>query len=202
MAALNTGIATGSILEAILPFSPDDSHKGTYLVLRIAGADARAALRMVNRKYRTWQDWRSTDEDFYRLDESIPMLRDKFGGEARVLRTAMLDIHIIEAGIMVFRKIMEKEKVSSDMWAYATKLAGLRVPLMKAAEESGNPWERLANSIHNAVSQRELSVREIDENGVEKIVTAKETQLIHGPTSEQTQLASTIVEQVLSGINN
>jgi hypothetical protein len=82
------------------------------------------------------------------------------------------------------------------MWTYATKLAGLRVPLMMAKEESSSPWEKLANSIQNTISQRELTVKEIGNNGVEKSVTATET--IIAPNREQKQLASTIINQILN----
>jgi hypothetical protein len=189
-------IAAPTVLVAITPFEPDDNQKGTFLVLRIAGADNRSALKVINRKYRSWQNWRATDEDFLRLDDQIPALQTRFGGEARVLRTAMLDISIIEAGIIIFSKIIaDPKKVSSDMFSYATKLAGLRVPLMRAMEESESPWEKLANQIKNTISQRELSVRETDEHGTERLVTAKETIVQQNPA--QVQLANTIVGQVL-----
>jgi hypothetical protein len=189
-------ITATTVLEAILPFEPDDNHKGTFLVMRVAGADKRTALRLVNRKYRSWQEWRSSDEEFLRLDDSIPALQTRFGGEARVLRTAMLDISIIEAGIIVFHKIIKDEKVNSDMWAYATKLAGLRVPMMRAMDESESPWEKLAASIRNTMTQKELSVKTIDEHGTEQLVTAKETVIHQDPA--QLQLANSIVGQVLS----
>jgi hypothetical protein len=190
-------LETPTVLEALRPFEPDDNQKGTFLVLRISGADQKTALKLVNRKYRSWQNWRSTDEDFLRLDDLVPQLQVRFGGEARVLRTAMLDISIIEAGIIVFNKIIVGggKGVSSDMWAYATKLAGLRVPLMMAKEESGNPWEKLANSIQNTMTQRELTIREVNENGIEKVTTTKETMIQQSP--EQRQLVDAIVGQVL-----
>lgn len=190
-------ITPATVLEAIVPFEPDDNHKGTFLVLRIAGADSRTALKLIKRKYRSWQNWRATDEDFFRLDEQVPALQTRFGGEARVMRTAMLDISIVEAAIIIFSKIIANEKVNSDMWTYATKLAGLRVPLMLAKEEAGNPWEKLANSIQNTLLQRELSVKEINEHGTEKLVTAKETVIQQSP--EQRRLASEIVNQTLLG---
>ena len=188
-----------TILDIIKPFEPDDGHKGTYLVLRVSGADRRTALKLVNRKYRSWQNWRSTDEDFYRVDELVPDLQVRYGGEARVLRTAMLDVSIIEAGIMVFGQIIGGKQVNSDKWAFATKLAGLRVPLMLAKESAESPWEKLANSIRNTVIQKELTVREVNEDGIEKVTTAKETTIQQNPV--QRQLANTIVDQVLEGMN-
>jgi hypothetical protein len=196
MSETTVAITATTVIEAIVPFEPDDNHKGTFLVLRIAGADNKSALRMVNRKYRSWQNWRSTDEDFLRIDDSIPVLQVRFGGEARVLRTAMLDISIIEAGIIVFGKIISGKPVNSDMWSYATKLAGLRVPLMTAKEDSESPWEKLANQIRNTTLQRELSVKQIDEHGTERITTAKETVVQYNPA--QLQLANEIVGQVLN----
>ena len=190
-----------TIIDALRPFEVDDNQKGTYLVLRVSGADSRTALKLVNRKYRSWQHWRSTDEDFLRLDDEVPKLQVRFGGEARVLRTAMLDISIIEAGIIVFNKIIVGggKGVSSDMWAYATKLAGLRVPMMLAKEESGSPWEKLANSIKNTMTQRELTIKEVTENGLERSITAKE---ISAPSREQQNLADSIVGDILSEIRN
>lgn len=193
-------VEPASILEAILPFEPDDGQKGTFLVLRVAGMVRAMALKLVNRKYRSWQHWRSTDEDFYRLDEAIPQLANKFAGEARVIRTALLDISIIETGVYVFGRILKKEAVSSDMWAYATKLAGLRMPMMGAKEDSSSPWERLANSIHNTMATRELSVKEVDMYGREKMVTAREVVGVGTiqPSLEQKQMAQEIVGQILA----
>lgn len=188
-----------TLIDAIKPFEADDNHKGTFLIMRVAGADNRTALRLVNRKYRSWQNWRSTDEDFLRLDDEVPRLQLRFGGEARILRTALLDISIIEAGIIVFNKIITQKSVTSDMWAYATKLAGLRVPMMMAKEESGSPWEKLAQSIQNTMVQRELTVKEVNENGIERSITAKE---ISAPNPAQQKLADSIVEDILSEIRN
>ena len=202
---------TMTVLDAIKPFQADDGHKGTFIILRVAGVDKALALRLINRKVRSWKNWRSTDEDFYRLDEQVPELADKFGGEARVVRTALLDISIIETGIFVFKKILTDEKVGSDMWTYVTKLAGIRIPMMRAKEESTSPWERLANSIKNTMN-RELTVREVDVYGVEsgvthrteKSITARETvelgpvDIDPEPSFEQRQMASGIVEQMLA----
>ncbi len=182
-----------NVLEAIRPFQADDGHKGSFLVLRIAGLGQGTALRIINRKYRSWQNWRATDEDFKRIDEELPVYHEKFGGEARVLRTALLDISIIEAGIGVFKRILNKQQISSDMWTYATRLAGLRVPMMVAAGQSDSPWERLANSIKHTVSQRELVVKE-EPNGT-KSVTARE--IVIEPSAEQKQVASDIVEKMI-----
>jgi hypothetical protein len=192
-------MVTQTVIDAIKPFEADDNHKGTFLIMRVAGADNKTALRLVNRKYRSWQNWRSTDEDFLRLDDLIPQMQLRFGGEARVLRTALLDISIIEAGIIVFNKIITQKSVSSDMWAYATKLAGLRVPMMMAKEESGSPWEKLAQSIQNTMTQRELTIKEVNENGIERSITAKE---ISAPNREQQRLADSIVGDILSEIRN
>jgi len=188
-----------TLVEMIRPFEADDNHKGTFLVLRVSGADNKTALKLINRKYRSWQHWRSTDEDFLRLDDSVPQLQERFGGQARILRTAMLDISIIEAGIIVFNKIISQKPVSSDMWAYATKLAGLRLPMMLAKEESGSPWEKLANSIKNTMIQRELTIKEVNEHGIEKSITARE---ISQPSTEQRQLADSIVGNILGEIRN
>lgn len=187
--------AAPTILEAIQPFEPDDKLKGTFLVLRIAGADRKTALKLVERKYRSWQHWRSTDEDFYRIDEQVPVLAVQFGGEARIIRTALLDSSIIEAAILIFGRFFTKQPVSSDMWAYVTKLAGIRLPMMGAKEEVGSPWERLANSIKTTLAQRELTLKEVNMDGVEQSITAKET--IIQPSPEQRKLASSIVGQVL-----
>jgi len=188
-----------NVLEAIKPFEADDGHKGTFLILRIAGLNQGLALRIVKRKYRSWQNWRATDEDFYRIDEAMPMLTERFGGEARVVRTALLDISIVEAGIQVFGKILDMQPVSSDMWTYVTRLAGLRIPMMGAKEEAGSPWERLANSIKNTMTQRELTVKEVDVYGVEKSITAREIAV--QPSAEQRQMASDIVGQILADTN-
>lgn len=185
-----------SITEAIKPFQPDDCHKGTFIILRVAGLEQRTALRLVNRKARSWQHWRATDEYFRELDDQIPALAQRFGGEARVIRTALMDISIIEAGIGVFRKILNQQPVTDGMWAYATKLAGLRVPMMGAKEESESPWERLANSIKNTLAQRELTVKEVGSDGKERSVTAREISV--QPSAEQKQMASEIVGQILS----
>lgn len=182
-----------SVLEAILPFQADDNHKGTFLILRIAGLEQGTTLRLINRKFRSWQNWRATDEDFKRLDDMMPVLTKQFGGEARVLRTALLDISIVEAGIGIFKRILKKEQLTDGMWAYAVKMAGLRVPMMGTPQDSGNPWERLANSIKNTMAQRELSV--VQEPDGTKSITAKETVI--EPSPEQRQVASDIVQRMI-----
>jgi hypothetical protein len=186
-----------TIIDAIKPFQPDDGHKGTFIVLRVAGMEQGTALHLVNRKFRSWQNWRATDEDFRTLDDAIPELTVKYSGEARVIRTALLDIHIIETGIQVFHQILHKEAVSSDKWAFAAKLAGLRIPIMGAKEESGSPWERLANAIQTTVSQKELGMKETNLiTGMERTVIAKEVTII--PSEQQRLVASGIVEQMLN----
>jgi len=197
-----TGITGITVLGAIRPFQADDGHKGTFLVLRIGGMEQGMALRIVNRKFRSWQHWRATDEDFRELDDRVPELAARFGGEARVIRTALLDISIIEAGIGIFQKILKKEPVSDPMWTYVTKLAGLRVPVMGAREESGSPWERLANSIRNTMNQtqRELTVREMGMDGSERSITAREVEVKMEPSPEQRQVAQDIVKEVLARV--
>lgn len=182
-----------SVLEAILPFQADDSHKGTFLILRIAGLEQSVALRQINRKYRSIQNWRSTDEDFKRVDEQIPILTQKFGGEARVIRTALLDISIVETGISIFRRILNKQAITDGMWSYAVKMAGLRVPVMGAQQESSSPWERLANSIKSTLAQREMTV--IQEPDGTKSITAKE--VVIEPSPEQRQMADEIVQRMI-----
>lgn len=184
--------ATNAI-EAIQPFQPDDSHKGTFLVLRMAGLEQSLALKLIKRKYRSLLNWRSTDVDFKRVDDTMPILSKRFGGEARVLRTALLDISIIETGISVFRKILTKQPVTDGMWAYAVKMAGLRVPMMGAEQESGSPWERLANAIKTTMVQKELTLEQ-KPNGSQSI-TAREVTIV--PSVEQTQMASDIVQGML-----
>ncbi len=193
-AEINQPVST--LIDAIRPFEADDGHKGTYIVLRIAKMDKPMALKLVKRKYRSWQNWRATDEDFYRLDEALPYLQEKFGGEARVLRTALLDISIIETGIMVFQRIMSKLPVSSDMWTYATRMAGLRLPVMGAEKGESNPWERLANSVQNTIGARELTIKNVDIYGAEQTVTAKEILVQSSP--EQKQVADAIVGSLLN----
>lgn len=190
-----------NVLGAIEPFMADDGHKGTFLVMRIAGLEQTTALRVIRRKYRSIQNWRATDEDFKRVDDNISVLSQQFGGEARVLRTALLDISIVETGIMVFRRILSKQQVSSDMFAYATKLAGLRMPMMGAKTESASPWERLANAIKTTVNQKELTLSQAVD-GTQSI-TAKET--IIEPSLEQRQMANEVVQRALqhvAGVEN
>ncbi len=184
---------TADVLEAILPFQADDGHKGSFLILRIAGLEQGTALRIVNRKYRSWQNWRATDEDFRRVEEQISVLAQTFGGEARVVRTALLDISIVEAGIGIFRRILSKQPLTDGQWSYAVKMAGLRVPMMGAKEQSSSPWERLANSIKTTLSQRELTV--VQEPDGTKSVTAKE--IVIEPSLEQKQMASDIVQRMI-----
>ncbi len=194
-----------SILDMLQPFEPDDGQKGSFLVLRIAGIDRSMALRLINRKYRSWQNWRATDNDFQRLDAQIPELIHRFGGEARVLRTALLDAHIIETGILVFRRILRKEPVSDSQWAYAVKMAGLRIPMMSQVGETGNPWERLANSIKRTIAQTDVQItKELDGR---EIIRARETvvQGISGdtpiqPSPEQRKIASDIVNRILQQV--
>jgi hypothetical protein len=184
-----------SVLEAMKPFDPNDGTKGTFLVMRIAGLEQGTALKLVNRKYRTYLEWKSSDPYFKALDEQLPDLTAKFGGEARVIRTALLDIEIIESGIMIFRKILKKEPMSDGMWSYAVKMAGIRLPMMLSKSEAGSPWERLANSIKSTLEQRDITVRE--ELDGSRSIMASET--IIRPTEEQTQLASDIVRGILQG---
>lgn len=182
-----------NVIEAISPFQADDSHKGTFLVMRIAGLEQTTALRIIKRKYRSIQNWRSVDEDFRRVDDAIPVLMQRFGGEARVMRTALLDISIIEAGVSVFKRILSSQPVSDSMWAYATKLAGLRVPMMGAKDESGSPWESLANAIQHTMVQKELTVRQEPDGS--RSVTAKE--LVIEPSAEQRRIANDIVQRMI-----
>ena len=190
-----------NIIEALRPFSPDDGHKGTFLVMRVAGLEQRTALRLVNRRYRTYLEWKATDPYFKSIDSQIPDLISRFGGEARVIRTALLDIEIIETGISIFRKILHKEPVTEGMWSYAVKMAGLRMPMMNAQLESGNPWERLANSIKNTLTQRDITVTK-DWDGKESI-TAREITI--KPDPKQVQRANEIVKRMIqqaSGAEN
>lgn len=184
---------TTNVLEAIEPFVADDGHKGTFLVMRIAGLEQTTALRIINRKYRSIQNWRATDEDFRRVDDEVPILTQRFGGEARVVRTALLDVSIVEAGIGIFKRILNKQPITDGMWAYATKMAGLRVPLMRAKDESASPWERIANAIKNTMAQRELMVIQ-EPNGTQSI-TARE--IVIEPSPEQRQMAADIVQRTL-----
>lgn len=190
------GAPIANVLEAIQPFQADDGHKGTFLVLRIAGLEQGAALKVVNRKYRSWQNWRSTDADFCRIDTVIPDLNSQFGGEARVIRTALLDVTVIEAGISVVSRIIKKQPMTSDMWNFASRITGLRIPMMKAREESESPWEQMANAIKNTVKQRELTVSEAP-NGT-KSITAKE--VIIQPSAEQRQVATDIVQKIIDNV--
>uniref|UniRef100_A0A6M3JBQ1 Uncharacterized protein n=1 Tax=viral metagenome TaxID=1070528 RepID=A0A6M3JBQ1_9ZZZZ len=162
--------------------------------------DKGTALRLVNRKYRSWQNWRATDEYFREVDDKVPELSHRLGGEARVLRTALLDISIVETGISIFRKIMRKEPVTDGMWAYAVKMAGLRIPMMNQAVESGNPWERIANSIKSTIAQRDVMVtRELD--GTETIrareTVVQEANVPVQPSPEQQKMANDIVQRIL-----
>lgn len=182
-----------NVLEILQPFQADDGHKGTFLILRIAGLEQRMALRLVNRKYRSWQNWRTTDESFKLIDDALPVLARRFGGEARVIRTALLDISIIETGISIFRRVINKQPLTDGMWAYAVKMAGLRVPMMGAPQDSSSPWERLANSIKSTLAQRELTV--IQEPDGTKSITARET--IVEPSPEQRQTANDIVQRMI-----
>lgn len=186
-------VQPANVLEAIRPFQADDGHKGTFLVLRIAGMEQGMTLRTVNRKYRSWQNWRATDEYFREIDDAIPFLAQKFGGEARVVRTALLDVSIIETGINIFRRILSKQPVSEGMWAYAVKMAGLRVPMMGGTQESKSPWERLANSVQATLAQREVTVVQ-ELNGAQSI-TARE--MIIEPSPEQRKVAAGIVQRMI-----
>jgi len=182
-----------SIIDILQPFQADDGHKGTFLILRIAGLEQRTALRLVNRKFRSWQNWRATDENFKLIDDAIPALTQRFGGEARVIRTALLDISIVETGISIFRRILYKQPITEGQWSYAVKMAGLRVPMMRAQQESGSPWERLANSIKSTLAQREMTL--IQEPDGTKSITAKE--IIVEPSPEQRQVADDIVQRMI-----
>ena len=182
-----------NVLDVLRPFQADDGHKGTFLVLRMAGLEQGMALKLVSRKFRSWQNWRATDEDFRRIDDMLPALTQRFGGEARVLRTALLDISIVETGISIFRKVLSKQPITDGMWAYAVKMAGLRVPMMNGKEESSSPWERLANSIKSTLAQRELTVIQ-EPNGTQSI-TARE--VVVEPSPEQKRMASDIVERMI-----
>ena len=107
----------------------------------------------------------------------------------------MLDTAIIEAGLGIFTKILMGKQVSENMWTYATKLAGIRMPVMGAIQETGTAWERLANTIKNTVSQRELVVTE---TAGERTIVARETRMTE-PSPEQRKMAADIVAQSLSG---
>jgi len=132
-------------------------------------------------------NWRATDEEFKRVEEQIPVLTQRFGGEARVIRTALLDISIVETGIGIFKRILSKQPITDGMWSYAVKMAGLRVPMMGAQQSSSSPWERLANSIKNTLAQRELTV--IQEPSGIQTITAKEIIVEPSPVSNLPALA-------------
>lgn len=182
-----------NVLEAIEPFMADDGHKGTFLVMRIAGLEQTTALRIIRRKYRSIQNWRATDEDFKRVDDNVSVYNIQYGGEARVLRTALLDVSIVEAGISIFKRILSKQPLKDGEWAYAVKIAGLRIPMMGAKNESANPWEKLANAIKNTMTQKELTVKQ-EPDGTQSI-TAKE--VIIQPSLEQKQVAKDIVQRTI-----
>ena len=182
------------MLEAIEPFKADDGHKGTFLVMRIAGLEQTTALKIIRRKYRSIQNWRATDEDFRRIDDAVSDLTNRFGGEARVVRTALLDISIVEAGIGIFRRVLTGQHLTDGQWAYATKMAGLRVPMMGAKEQSGSPWERLANAMKTTISQAELTLTESGDGT--RSITAKETTI--EPSAEQRRATNDIVERMLA----
>lgn len=193
----------GNVIEAIRPFQPDDGHKGTFLVLRIAGLERSSALKLVKRGLRCWKAWRDLDPDFNRIEEQLPVLCEKFGGEARVLRTAMLDISIIETGNSIFQRVFSGQVVNDSMWAYVTKLAGIRLPMIAVASESGNTWEKLANSIKRTLGtdrdlsakQRQLTVSEMTPDGTERTVTAKETVIIR---PEHRNIMDSVIDQVMN----
>lgn len=181
------------IMEIIHPYQPDDGHKGTFFILRIAGMEQGTALRLINRKYRSWQNWRATDVDFKRIDEMIPVLARRFGGEARVMRTALLDIHIVETGIGIFRRILHKQPVTDGMWAYAVKMAGLRVPMMVGHQDSNNPWQSLANSIKTTMASRDVLITQ-EPDGTQHI---RAREVVIEPSPEQKQTANSIVQEML-----
>ena len=183
-------------IEAIVPFQPDDGHKGTFLILRMAGLEQSLALKVIKRKYRSILNWRTIDADFKRVDDMMPVLNQRFGGEARVMRTSLLDISIVETGIAVFRKILHQQPVKDGEWAYAVKMAGLRVPLMGAEQDTGSPWERLANSIKQTMVQKELVIEQ-KPNGSQSITT-KEISTTIEPSPEQKELASEVVKRMLA----
>ena len=56
-----------------------------------------------------------------------------------MVRTALLDVSIVEAGIGIFRRILNKQPLKDGEWAYAVKMAGLRVPLMGDTNNAENP---------------------------------------------------------------
>ena len=194
-----------NVIEALSPFRPDDGHKGTFLLLRVAGLEQATALRLIQRKTRTLNEWRIVDADFARIDNTVSIISERFGGEARVMRTALLDVSIVEAGIIIFRKVLSKQKMSEGEWTYATRMAGLRVPMMGAREEAGSPWERLANAIKTTLGQSELTgvqqraltvTQQLD--GTQSIV-AKETTVV--PNQEQQQVVNDIVQKMMDKVN-
>lgn len=188
-----------TVIDAIAPFQVDDGHKGTFLLLRIAGIDQGVALKIIDRKWRSWKNWIYNDPQFRAINDKIDNLTQKFGGEARVIRTAMLDAHIIETGISIFKKILERKKgttVSSDEWSYVTKLAGIRMPMMSAKLEGGSPWARLANVVKNTIEQRELTIKS-SINGSGQVITARET--IVGPSLETQRAIDDIISEAVGG---
>ena len=194
-----------NVIEALSPFRPDDGHKGTFLLLRIAGLEQATALRLIQRKTRTLNEWRIVDADFARIDNMVSILSKRFGGEARVMRTALLDVSIVEAGIIIFRKVLTKQKMTEGEWTYATRMAGLRVPMMGAREEAGSPWERLANAIKTTLGQAEpigvqrVALTMIEQPDGTKSVIAEETSLT--PNPEQQQVVNEIVRKMMDKAN-
>ncbi len=184
---------SSNILEAIRPFIADDGLMGTYLVLRIAGLDKTSALKNVGRKYRTWQNWRTIDPDFRRLDDMVPQLTNVYANQARIIRASLLDASIVETGIKVFRDILNGTQIADGAWSYAAKMAAMRVPVMFVGGPGESSWEKLSKAIGPLVQQREVTVRE--EVGGIKTVTAKEI-LVESTMSRQ---AAEIVKAILEG---
>lgn len=189
-----------TIYDIMKPFSPDDGHKGTFLVLRVAGMESANALKIVKRKYKSWLVWRKEDIEFKRVDDMMPVLIHRFAGQARVIRTALLDISVIETGIMAFKKIMHGEEISDGMWAYATKMAGIRMPTMMLGQESEKgSWEKLAGAVQHALTQRELVFSQTDtKSGMERRVVARETQIERVELSpEMKEMSRRVVAEAL-----
>jgi hypothetical protein len=153
--------ASQTILQVLHPFSPMDGHKGTYLMLLIAGVSPTAAQKLVKRKYRCIQEWRLRDADFQRIESNMEIMSPQYSNQARVLRAAMLDAGVVETANLVITKYLSGEQLTDGEWQLLTKVVQLRMPqLFSSGGQTEDSWMKLAKLMEPLVATKTVQVQQ------------------------------------------
>jgi len=164
-----------SLIHAIAPFVPDDGSKGTYLTLLIGGMDPAPAMKAVGRKARTLSLWRTTDPDFERLEKIVKHFPPDLAAQARVLRASKMDLGLVEVTNSLIARAIRHEHIPDASWAFLSKMASMRIPLMLDHASGTSSWDKLTQVLQPVFTQRELKVE--NTNGSKLTATEKSVDM-------------------------